>query len=43
MTTDIITLIILELLLIAVSVEIGYNLCDLRNYIKRGKDDEQRE
>lgn len=40
MTTDIITLIILELLLIVVSVNIGYNLCDLRNYIKKGKDDD---
>lgn len=40
MTTDIITLIILELLLIVVSVKIGYDLCDLRNYIKKGKDND---
>lgn len=40
MTTDIIILIILELVLIVMSVQIGYNLCDLRNYIKRGKDDD---
>lgn len=41
MTTNIITLIILELLIIALSVKIGYDICDLRNYIKRGKDDDE--